>query len=113
MGAGSPVAAPSWTELLLTDPDALGRLGEGLGPVAWPPGSDNKIVETRERALAALAVAFARNLDSARAMAERMEPATGARLLEMTRLAACTVNPGEPSAVRSELKRLLAGDRNG
>ncbi len=109
MGPKPATAAPSWAAPLWRDPMMLSRVGalfetsqlsSALGPKQTDPSD-------REKGLAALAVALSRSLDALRAFAEYLAEDDQDSVFRMGCLASVSVEPGEPSELRTELRRLL------
>jgi hypothetical protein len=111
LGPDAASATPSWIGEL--DGAVLERLFAGLPDVEVPPAVRKEARSAADAALWALALAFCRNPDAARAVAEKFaDAATGARLQRWSRLAQAVARPGEPSRMRRRLKALLAAGEN-
>ncbi len=102
-------AAPSWAEPLWRDPGALSRVGAAVDSKRLAPAFGPRLPDPsdREKGLAALAVALCRSVDGLRALAERLPEEDRDLALRMTYLAGVTVEPGDPSRMRAEMRRIL------
>ncbi|MCP4679629.1 MAG: hypothetical protein GY854_29885 [Deltaproteobacteria bacterium] len=109
MGEKPATAAPSWAEPFWRDPQALSRIGAAVDSKCLAPAFGPRLPEPsdREKGLAALAVALCRSVDGLRALAEHLSEEERELVLRMTYLAGVTVEPGEPSRMRADMRRIL------
>ncbi len=110
--APARTALPEWLTPTLTEPKCLSFVGRNTGDfdllAALGPG--RVASSDRERGLAALALALCRRQDTLLTLASRLPESSETRLLiRMGRLANVTAAPGEPSKLRSALRRRLKG----
>lgn len=105
-------ALPEWMAPITREPACVSYLGRHVQDSKLTPalGRLRSASSDREKGLAALALALCRRQDTLRTLASRLPETTDARLLtRMGLLAYVLAVPGEPSAMRGEVRKLIKG----
>ncbi|MCP4604002.1 MAG: hypothetical protein GY847_26355 [Proteobacteria bacterium] len=115
MAPNPATAAPTWAETLWRDPLALSRVGtavdsERLAPALGPKCNNSS---DRQKGLAALAVALSRSIDGLRALAENLPEEDRDAVVRMASLAAVVVEPGEPTRMRADIRKIIKEEIGG
>ncbi len=111
----SPAAIPPWAKPLYEQPDAFSFLGNTVDDV-WALralGPRRKNPSPRLKGMAIAALAFCRNQDTLTALARQLPEEEERAIRRMARLAQANTNPGEPSAARAKIRRLLKERESG
>jgi hypothetical protein len=100
---------PSWSEPLFNKPPMIERIGARTheSQLRAALGARHASPSNRRKGLAALAIGLCRSLDSLGALAENLPDADGIELTRMGYLAHTLVEPGEPSTMRSDIRRIM------
>jgi hypothetical protein len=108
----SETAVPSWLSPIYRDPSALSAVGRAFETARLTAslGEQRIAPSDREKGLAAVALALCRLQDTLASLSRRLPSVEEAvRLMRMGRLAYVRAGGGEPSAARTEIRKLLNG----
>jgi hypothetical protein len=105
-------ALPKWLSPVYQEPSCLSFIGRAFEPasLAAALGISRPAPSDREKGLAAAAAALCRLQDTLLTLSSRLPLQDGRMLKRMGRLAYVLAAPGEPSAVRGKIRKLLKGD---
>jgi hypothetical protein len=101
---------PSWSKPLFHNRSMIERIGAltDASKLRAALGAGHASPANRLKGLAALAIGFCRSLDSLGALAENLSDDDRADLMPMGYLAHTLVEPGEPSTMRSDIRRIMS-----